>query len=46
MGSRWYARCMARAIEPGLIRAFRYFTFIALCYYAILVVFELAQTGQ
>lgn len=37
---------MVRAIEPGLIRAFRYFTFIALCYYAILVVFELAQTGQ
>ncbi len=37
---------MSRAIEPGLIRAFRYFTFIALCYYAILVVFELAQTGQ
>ncbi len=37
---------MARAIEPGLIRAFRYFTFIALCYYAILVAFELAQTGQ
>ncbi len=36
---------MPRAIEPGLIRAFRYFTFIALCYYAILVVFELAQTG-
>ncbi len=37
---------MARAIEPGLIRAFRYFTFVSLCYYAILVVFELTQTGQ
>lgn len=37
---------MVRTIEPGLIRAFRYFTFIALCYYAILVLFELAQTGQ
>jgi len=36
---------MPRAIEPGLVRAFRYFTFVALCYYAILVAFELAQTG-
>src|SRR5512146_672665 len=37
---------MSRGIEPGLIRAFRYFTFIALCYYAILVLFTLARTGQ
>lgn len=37
---------MARAIEPGLIRAFRYFTFVSLCYYTILVVFELTQAGQ
>lgn len=44
--SRWYAGRMARAIEPGLIRAFRYFTFISLCYYAILVVFELTQSRQ
>jgi len=34
------------SILPGLIRAFRYFTFVSLCYYAILVVFELTQAGQ
>ena len=37
---------MIRPIEPGLVRAFRYFAFVALCYYTILVAFELAQSGQ
>ncbi|NMB87926.1 MAG: sensor histidine kinase [Chloroflexi bacterium] len=37
---------MSRSIEPGLVRAFRYFAFITSCYYAILVMFTLAQTGQ
>jgi len=37
---------MSQGVEPGLIRAFRYFTFVALCYYAILVWFTLAQAGQ
>lgn len=37
---------MHKSVEPGLIRAFRYFTFIALCYYAVLIVFTQVQTGQ
>lgn len=41
----WYDQFMPREIEPGLVRAFRYFTFVALCYYAILILFMLAQPG-
>ncbi len=35
-----------REVEPGLVRAFRYYTFIALGYYAILILYTLVQTGQ
>jgi signal transduction histidine kinase len=37
---------MSRDIQPGLVRAYRYFTLVALSYYAILVLFTLIQTGQ
>jgi signal transduction histidine kinase len=37
---------MAREIEPGLVRAFRYFTFVALCYSAVLILYTLVKTGQ
>ena len=37
---------MSRPIEPGLLRAFRYFTVVALCYFAILVIYTGIQTGQ
>src|SRR5512139_128100 len=37
---------MAREIEPGLVRAFRYFTFVALCYSAILILYTVIQTGR
>jgi signal transduction histidine kinase len=36
---------MTREIEPGLVRAFRYFTFVALCYSAILILYTLLQTS-
>ena len=34
------------AIEPGLLRIFRYFTGIAMIYYAALVVYTAIQTGE
>lgn len=37
---------MRSTIEPGLIRAFRYFALIALFYYAAIVGFTMLQTGQ
>ena len=33
-------------IEPGLIRIFRYFTGIAIVYYALIIVYTALQTGQ
>jgi len=33
-------------IEPGLIRTFRYFTAIAMVYYALIIVYTAFQTGQ
>ncbi len=36
---------MSREIEPGLLRAFRYFALIALAYYAALILYTLLQTG-
>lgn len=44
--SLWYYHFMARDIEPGLVRAFRYFTFVALCYSAVLILYTLIQTGR
>ncbi len=37
---------MSRPIEPGLVRVFRYFTVVALGYFAILIVYTGFQTGQ
>jgi signal transduction histidine kinase len=37
---------MSREIEPGLVRVFRYFTFVALGYYSVLILYTLAKTGQ
>jgi signal transduction histidine kinase len=37
---------MQRDIEPGLVRAFRYFAFVSLCYYMILLLFALGQGGK
>ena len=37
---------MPQEIEPGLLRAFRYFALVALCYYAALILYTLAQTPQ
>jgi signal transduction histidine kinase len=34
------------AIEPGLLRIFRYFTGIAMIYFALIVVYTALQTGQ
>ncbi len=37
---------MSRDIEPGLLRAFRYFTGIALGYFSILILYTVIQTGR
>ena len=37
---------MPQDIEPGLVRAFRYFTFIALCYFTVLILYTVVETGQ
>ena len=33
-------------LEPGLIRIFRYFTAVAMVYYALIIVYTALQTGQ
>lgn len=39
-------RPLNRPIEPGLLRIFRYFTGIAMLYFALLLVYAFIQTGQ
>ena len=37
---------MPRNIEPGLLRVFRYFTSVALCYFSVLILYTVIQTRQ
>lgn len=37
---------MPRTIEPGLLRIFRYFTGVVLCYFAVLITYTALRTGQ
>jgi signal transduction histidine kinase len=37
---------MNRPIEPGLLRVFRYFTLVAMVYFALVLVFTFIQTGH
>jgi signal transduction histidine kinase len=39
-------RVMSQTIEPGLLRIFRYFTGVAMGYFAVFLVFRVYQTGQ
>ncbi len=35
-----------RPIEPGLIRIFRYFTGVAMLYFAVLIIYTAIETGE
>ncbi|HTX78942.1 MAG TPA: sensor histidine kinase [Longilinea sp.] len=37
---------MDREIEPGLLQVFRYFSSVALCYFSVLILYTVLQTGQ
>jgi signal transduction histidine kinase len=37
---------MSQSIEPGLLRIFRYFTSVAMGYFAVLAVYRVLQNGQ
>ena len=42
----WYDESMDKEIEPGLLQVFRYFSSVALCYFSVLILYTVLQTGH